>query len=276
MSWIERGLQLQTRRERAQFEKSAADPAWAQEQLILRLVRRHQRTAFGQAHGFEQIQSSHDYQGAVPICDYQKLLPYLQRVLAGERNILTVELPIMFARTSGTSGDPKFIPVTARWQEELTRLSRLWMAYAASHHRGCFAGRALLVASPSIEGFTSSGLPYGSISGVSSRRVPWLVRRRFAIPEAVNLIADPDARYFLTMRSLAQLEPRVVPLVSRQSLAGTRARRGQESTGEAVPIRLLASAAADRLLVGRQRRSTRAKAPGLVRIGAATGSRPDR
>ena len=37
----------------------------------------------------------------------------MQRVVAGEHNIFTAEAPVMFAQTSGTTGDPKYIPVTS-------------------------------------------------------------------------------------------------------------------------------------------------------------------
>ena len=36
----------------------------------------------------------------------------MERVAAGAKNVFTAEVPVMFAQTSGTTGKPKFVPVT--------------------------------------------------------------------------------------------------------------------------------------------------------------------
>jgi len=46
-----------------------------------------------------------DFQSAVPICEYQTMEPYVQRLMHGETNILTNEQPLMFIQTSSTTGN---------------------------------------------------------------------------------------------------------------------------------------------------------------------------
>ena len=38
------------------------------------------------------------------------------------------------------------------------------------------------------------------MSGLAYQRLPWLMRRRHALPYGVTLIGDHDTRYFVTMR----------------------------------------------------------------------------
>ena len=58
------------------------------------------------------------------IRDYEALRPYVCRLLAGEGNVLTRESPFMFATTSGTTGEPKHIPVTPGWARDMAQLMR--------------------------------------------------------------------------------------------------------------------------------------------------------
>ncbi len=48
----------------------------------------------------------------VPIRDYEDLRPYIDKIIAGEENILWPGKPIYFAKTSGTTSGVKYIPIT--------------------------------------------------------------------------------------------------------------------------------------------------------------------
>ena len=106
----------------------------------------------------------------------------------------------MFTTTSGTTGEPKLLPVTVKWREQMAALTRLWLARALRDHPRCLDEKALTIASPAIEGETDNGMPYGAMSGVTYQRIPWLIRRQYALPYAISLIAGYEARYFLVMR----------------------------------------------------------------------------
>jgi hypothetical protein len=106
----------------------------------------------------------------------------------------------MFTATSGTTDEPKLIPVTARWRAQMEAMTRLWLQRATRDHPGCLAHKALTIVSPAIEGVAANGTPYGAMSGITYRRIPWIVRRHYALPYAVALIADYETRYFISMR----------------------------------------------------------------------------
>jgi hypothetical protein len=92
----------------------------------------------------------------------------------------------------------------------MATLTRLWVLRALRDHPETVAGRSLIVASPAVEGHTTSGMPIGSVSGLTNQGIPRIVQRLFAIPSAVALVEDPDQRYFLTMRIALQHDVTVI------------------------------------------------------------------
>ena len=197
---VEWMLRFSAAAEARTFESATREPAAAQERILHDLLKTNAATAFGRAHGFAHIANAHEYVRAVPLSDYEAVRPYMNRVIAGERNVLTVDTPEMFAATSGTTAKPKLIPVTARSRAQNAAMTRMWLARAIRDHRGGVAHKALTIVSPAVEGLNANGKPYGAMSGITYRRIPWIVRRHSALPYALALIADYQTRYFLAMR----------------------------------------------------------------------------
>lgn len=200
MSLVPIALQLRESGHYARFQAACRDPRTAQAAVLRAIVQANADTAFGRAHGFSRTDGARDWHKAVPIRDYEGFRPYVERMVAGEPRVLTHEPPCMFTTTSGTTGQPKLIPVTPSWQKQMAGLLRLWMLKAQMDHPGCFAGQVLTVVSPAVEGHTPNGVPFGSMTGVTSQRAPWLLRRQYPTPYPVCLIKDYEARYALIMR----------------------------------------------------------------------------
>jgi hypothetical protein len=302
-------LKLRDGSRQAAFERATREPAKAQSDALGRILRRNAQTAFGKDHGFGSVSTPKQFASAVPVTEYEAIRPYVTRMLAGESGVLTAEPPLMFDTTSGTTGEPKYVPVPAGWCDEMASLTRIWMLYALRDHPAALAGRTLVVASPAVEGYTAAGVPVGALSGLTYQRIPWLVRRQYAIPYAVALIDDPDQRYFMTMRAALQHDvsaigtPNATTLLSHRTgdpgrgtelHSALRRRRTARRSAIVVrrsagagagpggrggpkrsvdPGRGLASADTHRLLVGRQRRRPRAQAGGCLRRRDAPRSR---
>jgi hypothetical protein len=184
----------------ARFQRATERPEEAQRLALKRLLARNAGTAFGRAHRFAAIDGPAGYARRVPIRDFEGFRPWVERVLAGESQVLTAETPTAFATTSGTTGQPKRVPVTATWEAELAGLMRVWMLAALRDHASCFDHAVLTLVSPAVEGRTRDGRPMGALSGMAYRQIPWLLRRQYAVPYAAYLIPDPDLRYFVIMR----------------------------------------------------------------------------
>lgn len=195
-----RGLRLREWARDARFERATERPDRAQAMVLGALLRRNARTAFGQQHGFAAIRTAGEYARAVPVRDYEGIRPFVRRIVAGEPSILTDEPVMAFATTSGTTGEPKLVPVTASWLAGMAALVRLWMLRALRDHPTLLDGGTLTVVSPALEGTTPTGLPLGALSGLLQRTLPRSVQRAQAIPYGAHLIGECEARTFIILR----------------------------------------------------------------------------
>src|SRR5215813_7913186 len=98
------------------FMQQYTTPREVQQSLIEKILRRNAGTVFGKEHGFRKIKTISEYQRQVPIRTWPEISPLVDRIVAGERNVLMHEVPFFFQRTTGTSGRPKMIPFTRRCQ----------------------------------------------------------------------------------------------------------------------------------------------------------------
>ena len=71
-------------------------PIDAQNRIFQSLIKSAQNTAFGKDHRFEEIKSYEDFKANVPIVDYEKLKPYIERILEGERDVLWPDYSTIF------------------------------------------------------------------------------------------------------------------------------------------------------------------------------------
>ena len=108
------------------WDRLTFKPDEIQQRLLLKIIQRNRKARFGRDHGFSTIGSLRDYRKQVPLADYEGLRSYVDSVKAGEPDVLTAEPVVMFTMTSGSTGDPKLIPVTARARENHRQLTRLW------------------------------------------------------------------------------------------------------------------------------------------------------
>src|SRR5262245_186964 len=105
-------VSLVGRKSAARFEDVTRSVAESQQRKLREILDRNADTEYGRELGFKSLQSLSDYARAVPVVKYDDIAERVKRMARGESNILTAEKPVMFSRTSGTTGEPKLIPVT--------------------------------------------------------------------------------------------------------------------------------------------------------------------
>ena len=182
------------------WERQTRDPTAAQKQLLREIVQRNQSTAFGKDHGFSSIKSIKDFRRQVTIGDYESLRPYIERAQQGEKAVLTSEPILMFTMTSGSTGEPKLIPVTESTRANHTRLTRLWYSRAFQDHPGSAGGKVFGLVGRMVEGHTTGGIPYGAASGLIYQSSPTWIKRTHALPYEIAEIKDFQAKYYAAMR----------------------------------------------------------------------------
>jgi hypothetical protein len=185
--------------------RSAREPGRAQRDTLRRLLQVNRRTTFGKAHGFDEVDGPRRFEAQVPIQQYETLRPYIEDQRRTGTQALTAEAPLFYAQTSGTTGTPKYIPITPAALAVHRAEQRL---FSYLQFRACpraFAGMGLGIMGAAVEGRLDSGHAVGSVSGHLYESLPWFVRSRFVVPPAVSSIANYELKYRVILHlALAQ------------------------------------------------------------------------
>jgi hypothetical protein len=185
----------------ARFHEATRSVAESQTRKLREILQRNAATEYGREYGFESVNSLADYAKAVPVITYEHIAERVKRMASGEKNVLTAQPPVMFARTSGTTGEPKLIPVTSTCiGRDHADQMRTWLYHAQKDHPGIFSGKVMSLVSPAVEGYTSAGTPYGSTSGHIYRHMPGFIRKTYLVPYQVFDIEDHEAEFYALMR----------------------------------------------------------------------------
>ena len=184
------------------FRDECRKPTETQERLLNQIITKNRETAFGQAYRFSKIANFAHFQRRVPITTYEDLKPYIDASLNGEPGQLTAERPVLFATTSGTTGAPKYIPVTAESRPLKSFLMRVWLSALQRDHR-IFGGRVLTVVSPEVESYAPCGTPCGAESGHGYKNIPKAIKSLYSCPYEVYEIKDYESKYYCLLRIAA-------------------------------------------------------------------------
>jgi hypothetical protein len=180
--------------------RALGKPADIQRNLLIELMKKNRNTTFGKKHNFAGITSLGEFSTLVPLQDYESLRTLITTQREKKTSELTAEQPIMYAQTSGTTDEPKYIPVTqsSLGFHKMNQGVFTWMQYRA--HPGAFSGQLLGFAGAAEEGYFEDGTPYGSISGVMYRSMPKIAQAKFIVPYPVFELEDYDLKYLLIAR----------------------------------------------------------------------------
>ncbi len=140
----------------------AGDP-WSR---LRGLLESHADTAFGRSHGFGSIRSPEEFREAVPPMNYEDHRSWIGRAANGELGVLACGELLGFERTSGTSSQAKWIPLTAGLQDEFARGLAAWFGGWRTRRPAVFAGRAYWALSPA--GMAAETAPGGLQVGMTS------------------------------------------------------------------------------------------------------------
>jgi hypothetical protein len=189
-------------------ERLTRDPGRAQLDVLRAILAANRQSRFGVEHGFDRIADSSAWQRQVPVQTYETLRPYIDEQRRLGTPALTSEAPQFYAQTSGTTGQPKYIPITPSMLAMQRDEQRL---FSYLQFRACpeaFAGKALGIMGAAVEGHLDTGQAVGSVSGHLYESLPALVRSRFVVPPEVLAIDDYQRKYLVILR-LALAEPDV-------------------------------------------------------------------
>jgi hypothetical protein len=176
-------------------QKWAQNPIKTQERVFQNLISEAKNTAFGKDHQFASIFNYEDFKSKVPVVEYEALRPYVERVIAGENDVLWKGRPLYFAKTSGTTSGAKYIPITKESMPTHIKSARnAMLLYIAETGDTSFVdGKMIfLQGSPVLE--DQKGIKLGRLSGIVAHYVPkYLLKNRLPSWET-NCIQDWETK----------------------------------------------------------------------------------
>ena len=176
-------------------QKWANNPIETQEKVFRDLIKGASETTFGKDHSFNTIKNHEDYVKHVPIRDYEALKPYVERVVAGEKDILWKGKPLYFAKTSGTTSGAKYIPITADSMPNHVNAARnaiLLYIHETGNAKFVDGKMIFLQGSPILT--EQNGVQLGRLSGIVAHYVPKYLQKNRLPSWETNCIEDWETK----------------------------------------------------------------------------------
>ena len=177
------------------IQKWANNPIETQNKVFQKLISEAVSAQFGKDHDFVSINNHHDFVNRVPVRDYEALKPYVDRVVAGEENILWKGKPLYFAKTSGTTSGAKYIPITKESMPthvEAARNAILMYIHETGNAKFVDGKMIFLQGSPVLE--KQNGIQLGRLSGIVAHYVPKYLQKNRMPSLKTNCIEDWETK----------------------------------------------------------------------------------
>jgi hypothetical protein len=178
-----------------QIKHNVAHPIVCQQKIFACIIEKGKNTQFGMAHDFQNIKSYSDFQKKVPVVDYEELKPWIDRVVAGEKNVLWPGLPIYLAKTSGTTSGIKYIPISSdsiHNHIDTARNALLYYIDATGNSKFTDHKMIFLQGSPVLE--KHGAIDSGRLSGIAAHYVPGYLQKNRLPSWETNCIEDWETK----------------------------------------------------------------------------------
>ena len=177
------------------INKWASNPIETQERVFQSLISDASSTEFGRDHNFKNIITHADFVKHVPVRDYEALKPYVEKVVAGEEDILWKGKPLYFAKTSGTTSGAKYIPITKESMPshiEAAKNAILLYIHETGNAKIVTGKMIFLQGSPVLQ--TKNGIQLGRLSGIVAHYVPKYLQKNRLPSLETNCIEDWETK----------------------------------------------------------------------------------
>ena len=183
---------------RKKLIRGTKNVAEVQKSFLLKQLRANADTEYGRKYRFASASCVEEFQKLHPLTRYEHYAPYVQRMMEGEREVLTKQQPVLFGVSSSTSGEgSKLIPMLKK-QQTLFFLHAVTVLYCCLEEAFPESGRRLR---KSLKIFynptwrtSKAGIKIGPNSSTPSSQKN--VLHMYSTPPAgFRIASEPDALY---------------------------------------------------------------------------------
>jgi hypothetical protein len=214
------------------FCASAGRAREVQQETLLAKIKRNADSQFGRDFGFDGIRNAADFRARVPVLTYEDHSPYIAKVLHGDNSAMfgPGTKVLMFAMTSGTTGEPKRLPITQQLFDEYREGWQMWGAGVYGDHPRLLRTKTLQLTSDWQQYISPCGIPCGQISGLAATTRPAISQCMFLPPPDTTRIHEAAAKHYTALRfSLASRKVGMIVTANPSSLLELARRAGSQA-----------------------------------------------
>lgn len=166
-----------------------------QQQVFKRLIEQAKYTVFGEKNGFRFIRTYDDFRQRVSIRSYEDFAGYIEQLKRGAKSVLWPGRPLYFAKTAGTTGGDKYIPISHEAIPcHMAGARNALLHYIAETGNTSFLYNKMIFLSGSPQLQQEAGIPTGRLSGIVNHHIPFYLRKNQLPTYATNCIVDWEAK----------------------------------------------------------------------------------
>ena len=189
------GAKIFAKNIRKKIDKWASKPEATQKKVFQELIDKAKDTKFGKDHDFKNIKSYADFSKKVPIRDYEELRFYVDKMVAGEEDVLWPGKPLYYAKTSGTTSGAKYIPLTKdSMPSHINAARNAILCYIAETGNAKFVDGKMIFLQGSPEMEEKNGVKLGRLSGIVAHYVPSYLQKNRMPSWETNCIDDWETK----------------------------------------------------------------------------------
>lgn len=190
------------RRDARRFVGLLGDCQATQRQTLARIMELNSESFYSRRRGLTSSISVEQFRKLLPISDFETVRNEIEQLkegnlqsLLGPRNKL-----LMFALSSGTTAQAKYIPITSQFLSDYRRGWQTWGINAMDSHPSLHMSDIVQLGSNHDQFRTNAGTPCGNISGLVGAMQSKIVQTMYAVPNAIGQITDCCAKGYAALR----------------------------------------------------------------------------
>ena len=212
MKLINRVMQLYFAPRLKAIEHFKEHPYEAQQRQYARLVAAGERTAIGREFGIHRGMPYSEFRKRIPVMDYPKFAPYVERMRDGEKRVTWPRPVGWFCKSSGTTGSvSKYIPLTRQGLRNSHMRGPRDVAAIYTHlypNGQAFCGKMLTLGGSKKLEREGDKIPVGDLSSVLIDNTPRLAFRFREPSKEIALLPDFDEKVRRIAESSTQKDVR--------------------------------------------------------------------
>ncbi|MCD8079692.1 MAG: GH3 auxin-responsive promoter family protein [Bacteroides sp.] len=181
-----------------EIDRYATHAAALQQAALARLIRTAKDTEWGKKFDYQSIRNYENFSNRVPIQSYEEIKPYVERLGAGEQNLLWPSRIRWFAKSSGTTNDKsKFLPVSNDALKDIHYKggTDAVAIYLRNHPDSrFFSGKGLIMGGSLAPHLNSSHTQVGDLSAILIKNVSPLVNMIRVPSKEIALMSEWESK----------------------------------------------------------------------------------